>query len=87
MSNLLVVIGATGQQGGSVVDYILDDSDLSKQYRLRGTTRDPASPKGLALAKRGIEVVAADVNDPASLRKALEGAYAVVASTSALVGG
>jgi uncharacterized protein YbjT (DUF2867 family) len=80
MSKLLVVVGATGQQGGSVVDSILGDAQLRKEYKIRGTTRDPGSDKGRALAKKGVEVVAADVNDEGSLRKAFAGAYAVFAS-------
>lgn len=81
MSKLLVVLGATGQQGGSVVETVLADPQLSKEYRIRGTTRDPQSAKAQALAARGVEPVSADVNDPASLRAAFVGAYAVFAST------
>jgi len=78
---LLVVFGATGHQGGSVIRTVLQDADLKKQYVLRGTTRDPDSPGAQALADQGVEVVKADVEDPASLRKAFEGAHTVFANT------
>jgi hypothetical protein len=34
--DLLVVFGSTGQQGGSVVDFVISDPDLSQRYRVRG---------------------------------------------------
>lgn len=78
---LLVVFGATGHQGGSVVQTVLQDAELKKQYAIRGTTRNPDSPGAQALATQGVEVVKADVEDPASLRKAFEGAHTVFANT------
>ena len=36
------MIGATGAQGGSVVDALLADG----KYKVRGATRDPESEKG-----------------------------------------
>jgi uncharacterized protein YbjT (DUF2867 family) len=87
MSKLLVVIGATGQQGGSVVNAVLDDAQLSKEYSIRGTTRDPSQASAQALAKKGVEVVKADVEDAASLKKAFEGAYVVFANTVTIYDG
>ena len=78
---LLVVFGATGIQGGSVAETVLTDPGLSKQYSVRGVTRDPSSAAARALADKGAEVVAGDLNDTASLRKALQGAHAVFAVT------
>jgi hypothetical protein len=43
MSKVLVVFGATGQQGGSVVNCVINDPELSKQYKVRGVTRDHQS--------------------------------------------
>jgi uncharacterized protein YbjT (DUF2867 family) len=40
MSKLLTVFGATGQQGGSLIAYVLNHPTLSKLYHLRGITRD-----------------------------------------------
>ncbi|KAJ7822175.1 NAD(P)-binding protein [Mycena olivaceomarginata] len=51
---LIAVVGATGNQGGSVVQ-ALADSD--KPYRVRGFTRDPRKPAALELSKLGVAVV------------------------------
>jgi uncharacterized protein YbjT (DUF2867 family) len=63
MSKLLVVFGATGQQGGSVVETILVDPGLSKEYSLRGTTRDVGSFAAQALTKKGVEVDRAELDN------------------------
>jgi uncharacterized protein YbjT (DUF2867 family) len=44
MSKLLVFFGATGNQGGSVVNFVLNDPTLSKEYKIRAVTRDPYKP-------------------------------------------
>ena len=75
MSNgkIIAVIGATGAQGGGLVRAILDDP--SGGFAARAITRDVSSEKARELAKLGAEVVAGDVDDPASLEKAFAGAY------------
>lgn len=72
-SKIIAVFGATGAQGGGLVRAILDDPDGG--FAARAITRDPDSPQARALAELGAEVVAADVDDPASLERALTGAY------------
>jgi hypothetical protein len=86
MSKLLVVFGATGQQGGSVVSHVLNDAELSKQYKVRAVTRDPSSSKAEALKTKGVEVVKADLSDPASLSSALKGAHTIFFLTSPSMG-
>lgn len=86
MSKILVVFGATGQQGGSVVSHVLNDVELSKEYRIRAISRDATSASAQALQAKGVEVVAADVNDKASLPAALEGAHTVFALTAPTMG-
>jgi uncharacterized protein YbjT (DUF2867 family) len=81
MSKLLVVFGATGQQGGSVVEHVVNDPELSKQYKVRAVTRDPSKPAGQALKAKGVEVVKGDADDAASLKTVLEGAHTVFAIT------
>ena len=76
MSLVLVVFGATGQQGGSVIDHVLQDSHLSKQIKIRAITRDVSKPASKALQEKGVEVVAADNDDSASLKSAMKDAYA-----------
>jgi uncharacterized protein YbjT (DUF2867 family) len=70
---LIAVPGATGAQGGGLVRAILDDPDGG--FAVRAITRDVAGDKAQALAARGAEVVAADVDDPASLERAFAGAH------------
>ena len=79
---ILVVFGATGNQGGSVVDSILSDPKTSNEFKIRGITRDPSKPNAQALTTRGVECVAADINSKDQIRSALQGAYAVFAVTN-----
>jgi uncharacterized protein YbjT (DUF2867 family) len=57
MPKLITVFGATGNQGGSVIEAILADSQLSKEFKIRGITRDTTKKSAQDLAKRGVEVV------------------------------
>lgn len=59
---VLVVFGATGTQGGSVMRAILSDPDTSRQFKLRAITRDPSKPAALALAQQGAEVVKVSIH-------------------------
>ncbi|OJJ46818.1 hypothetical protein ASPZODRAFT_131704 [Penicilliopsis zonata CBS 506.65] len=86
MSKLLVVFGATGNQGGSVVSFVLNDPELSSQYRLRAVTRDPSGPAAQALTKQGVEVVQADFDDQASIQAALRDAHTVFLVTVSIYG-
>lgn len=56
MSKLITVFGATGNQGGSVIRSILADAILSKEFKIRGITRDASKPAAQALLKQGVEV-------------------------------
>lgn len=79
---IVVVFGATGNQGGSVIKSILEDSNTAKEFKLRGITRDPSKPNAKALEAKGVETVAADINSKEQIKAALEGAYAVFAVTN-----
>ena len=70
---IIAVVGATGAQGGGLVRAIL--SDESGGFTARAITRDVNSDKAKELAKLGAEVVAADVDDVESLKRAFRGAY------------
>ncbi len=70
---IIAVVGATGAQGGGLVRAILDDKN--GPFEARAITRDVNSDKAKALAEAGAEVVAADVDDLKSLKKAFEGAH------------
>jgi uncharacterized protein YbjT (DUF2867 family) len=70
---IITVFGATGAQGGSLAEAILNDAN--SEFAVRAVTRNVNSDKAKALAGRGAEVVAADVDHPESVEKALQGAY------------
>lgn len=76
---IIAVVGATGAQGGGLVRAILNDPNGG--FRARAITRDVNSDKTKALAKMGAEIVAADVNDLESLKRAFKGAYGVYCVT------
>lgn len=73
------MVGATGAQGGGLVRAIL--SDPNGGFQARAITRDINSDKAKELAKLGAEVVAADVDDLESLKRAFKGAYGVYCVT------
>ncbi len=70
---IIAVLGATGSQGGGLVRAILNDPNGG--FAARAITRDVNSDKAKALAALGAEVVAGDVDDVESLKKAFAGAY------------
>ena len=77
---ILAVVGATGMQGGGLVRAIINDPGSG--FMVRALTRDVTSEKAKALAKLGAEVVAADLDDVASLKRAFAGAYGVFCLTN-----
>jgi hypothetical protein len=77
MSKLIVIIGITGNQGGSVAQRFLQDPT----YRIRGLTRDPSSPASLALSAQGIEMVKAELDDINTLIPAFKGANLIFSVT------
>jgi uncharacterized protein YbjT (DUF2867 family) len=70
---IIAVVGATGAQGGGLIRAILNDKN--GPFAARAITRDVNSEKAKTLAEAGAEVVAADVDDVKSLKKAFEGAH------------
>jgi len=75
----VLVVGATGNQGGAVVDHLLA-SDA--EFDVRGLTRDATSDAARALADRGVAMVEGDLDDPATLRGPVGDADAVFAVTN-----
>jgi uncharacterized protein YbjT (DUF2867 family) len=76
---VIAVVGATGAQGGGLVRAILNDAQAG--FAARALTRDVGSEKARELARMGAEVVAADVDDPESLKKAFAGAHSAFCVT------
>jgi len=70
---IIAVLGATGAQGGGLVRAICSDPD--SEFSARAITRDVNSEKARELAALGAEVVAGDIDDAESVRRAFEGAY------------
>src|SRR5215203_4773508 len=79
-AKVIAVVGSTGAQGGGVCEAIL--SDPSGGFKCRAITRDPNKDKAKALAARGAEVVAADLDDVKSLEKAFNGAHGAFCVTN-----
>ena len=70
---IIAVVGATGAQGGGLVRAIMNDK--GGPFTARALTRDVNSPKAKALAAVGAQVVAANVDDVESLKRAFAGAH------------
>jgi len=77
---IIAVIGATGAQGGGVARAILNDPE--SEFAVRAITRNPESEKAKELAALGAEVVAADMDDYESVKKAFDGAYGAFCITN-----
>jgi uncharacterized protein YbjT (DUF2867 family) len=76
---IIAVVGATGAQGGGLVRAIMNDPN--GPFTARALTRDINSDKAKLLSKLGAEVVAADIDDEESLKRAFAGAYGVYCVT------
>src|SRR6266436_6702046 len=72
MSRTILITGVTGHQGGAVAQALQGSG-----FRLRGLTRKPESERAAALARHGVDVVKGDLDDEATLRRALAGAWGV----------
>jgi uncharacterized protein YbjT (DUF2867 family) len=73
----ILVLGATGGQGGAVTDALLD-----RGAPVRALVRDPDSSGAQRLDAVGVETVAGSLDDRASLAAAMRGARAVFALTT-----
>ncbi len=76
-AKIITVVGATGAQGGSVVDFLLKNN----AFKVRALTRNPDSDTAMALVARGAEIVKADANGETSLLAAFQGSHATFAVT------
>ncbi|EJU01397.1 NADP-binding protein [Dacryopinax primogenitus] len=74
---LVVVTNATGKQGSSVLNALLEHGG----YLARGLTRDTTSAASKAFTAKGAEMVQVSVTDKAGLAAAFQGAYAVFGYT------
>lgn len=81
-NRLVLVTGATGKQGGAVARHL-----AGAGWFVRGMTRKPDSDAARALEDLGVEIVQADLDDPASLDRALSGVWGVFSVQSAAEAG
>jgi uncharacterized protein YbjT (DUF2867 family) len=72
--DLIVITGATGQQGGAIAREL-----LARGHKVRAVTRKPDGPAAQELKRLGAEVVTGDLDDPASIERALAGAWGAFA--------
>lgn len=68
----ILVIGATGAQGGSALRHLKADG-----WNVKAFVRDPEKDTAKALAGQGIELVQGNMNDVSSLEAAMQGVYGV----------
>ncbi len=68
----ILVIGATGAQGGSVLRHL-----RAARWNVKALVRDPEKPTAKALAEQGVELVHGNLNDIESLKAAMNGVYGV----------
>jgi uncharacterized protein YbjT (DUF2867 family) len=70
----VLVTGATGRQGGAVVELL-----GAAGYPVRAMTRDPESERARRLRAEGVEVVRADMTDRESMDRVMQGVDKVFA--------
>src|SRR6201998_4185199 len=76
-SKLVLVTGATGKQGGAVVEAL-----LSRGHQVRALTRNSVSPAAKRLREHGVEIAVGDFTDHDSLVRAARGTDAVYAMST-----
>ena len=79
-TKLITIFGATGAQGGSVVQSLLRNK--SGSFKLRGITRHPEGNAAKALQSAGVEVIKADGLSKEEMVAALKGSWGVFANTN-----
>lgn len=75
---VIVVLGATGAQGGAVVRSLIKDG----QFKVRALTRDDTKEVAKKLSAQGVEVVKGDYTNVNDLDSVFKGAYGVFALTN-----
>jgi uncharacterized protein YbjT (DUF2867 family) len=73
-NELILITGATGHQGGAIAREL-----LSKGRKVRTMTRHPEGAAAAELKRLGAEIVAGDLDDGASIERALQGAWGAFA--------
>jgi uncharacterized protein YbjT (DUF2867 family) len=77
VERVVLVIGATGNQGGATVQHLLDNG-----HRVRALVRDPGTAAAQRLREQGVHLLRGDMEDAGSLRAAMhdvQGVFSVQA--------
>lgn len=77
---IIAVVGATGTQGGGLARAVLADEESG--FAVRALTRNPDSDAARSLADQGADVVRADLDEPATVEKAFQGAWGAFCVTN-----
>lgn len=65
-----------------MANFVVNDPELAKEFKVRGITRDPSKPAMKELETKGVEIAKGDIQDEPSVKKALQGAHTVFLMTS-----
>ncbi len=68
----ILVLGATGHQGGAAAREL-----VARGFSVRALTRDPDKPAARSLVELGAAVVKGDLDDPRSVRRAMDAVHGV----------
>lgn len=64
-NRIILVTGATGKQGGAVVEHLLREN-----WKVRALCRDPGEEQARILEHQGVEIVRGNLDEPQTLRHA-----------------
>jgi uncharacterized protein YbjT (DUF2867 family) len=78
----ILITGVTGNQGGAVAKAL-----QGAGFNLRGLTRKPDGERPGALARHGVDIFKGDLDDEATLRRALAGVWGVFGVQNSLEAG
>ncbi|CAF2821523.1 unnamed protein product [Rotaria sp. Silwood2] len=78
MKPLIVVVGATGRQGGSVIDALIN----SNKWTIRGLSRNITSEDSQKLIAKGVEMVSCNIDSLDECLEAFKESYGVFAMTN-----
>lgn len=82
MKKLLVVFGAAELQGRSVINFVLQDPALSKEFRIRGVTYTAGSTASIQSVWNGaVEIFQCNMEIAEEVEKAVRDAHTVFAVT------
>ncbi|KAF2715732.1 NAD(P)-binding protein [Pleomassaria siparia CBS 279.74] len=76
-TKLITIVGITGNQGASVADAFLNEAG----WKIRGISRDPNKASSKVWSDKGVEMVAADLDDAAAMKAAFKGSNAIFGVT------